>query len=170
MTLQDEIRLLLDAPTMNAADVRTLLRRDHDEALQLARDMVESESGDERRALFKRLKPALVAHARAEEREVYDVLLRGRDGDMHDFAYEGCVEHGIVDDLLERMTRSRKTETDEWKAHATVLLELLEHHIDDEHARMFDALAERFSEDEREALGRRFLAAKARIAMKAKAA
>lgn len=170
MTLQDEIRLLLDAPTMNAGDVRTLLRRDHDEALQLARDMVESESGDERRALFKRLKPALIAHARAEEREVYDALLRGRAGDLHDFAHEGYVEHGIVDDLLERMTRSRKTESDEWKAHASVLLQLLEHHIDDEQVQMFDALAEQFGDEEREALGRRFLAAKARIAMKAKAA
>jgi Hemerythrin HHE cation binding domain len=170
MTLQDEIRLLLDAPTMNANDVRTLLRRDHDEALQLARDMVESESGDERRALFKRLKPALIAHARAEEREVYDALLRLRGGDVHDLAHESCVEHGLVEDLLEKMTRSRKTESDEWKAHATVLLELLERHIDDEHAWMFDALAERFGDEDREALGRRFSAAKARIAMKAKAA
>ena len=36
MTLQDEIKLLLEAPTMNAADVRTLLRQDHDELLQFA--------------------------------------------------------------------------------------------------------------------------------------
>jgi len=170
MTLQDEIRLLLDAPTMNANDVRTLLRRDHDEALQLARDMVESESGDERRTLFRRLKPALYAHARAEEREVYDLLLRGRAGDMREFAHEGCVEHGVLDELAEKMSRSRKTESDEWRAHAKVLLKLLEHHVEEEHTQMFDALAEQFSDDEREALGRRFLAAKARLIMKARAA
>jgi hypothetical protein len=66
MTLVEDIKLLLEAPTMNARDIRTLLRNDHDEALRLARDMYESESGDERRALLRQLKPALVVTARAE--------------------------------------------------------------------------------------------------------
>ena len=57
MTLGDEVRLLLEAPTMNAGDVRTLLRHDHDEAVRFTRDIFESESADERRALFKRLRP-----------------------------------------------------------------------------------------------------------------
>ena len=39
MTLVDEIKLLLEAPTMNARDIRTMLRQDHDEALKLSRDM-----------------------------------------------------------------------------------------------------------------------------------
>ncbi len=171
MTLSDEIRLLLEAPTMNAGDVRTLLRADHDEALQLARDMVESESGDERRALFRQLKPALLAHARAEEREVYDALLRVADsGEFRDMAHEGHVEHAVLDDLLERLSRSRKSESDEWKAHARVLLEFLERHIEEEQTRMFDALVEHFNDDQREAMGRRFGAAKARLAMRARAA
>ncbi|MEO8506206.1 MAG: hemerythrin domain-containing protein [Betaproteobacteria bacterium] len=171
MTLVDEIKLLLEAPTMNANDVRTLLRRDHDEALQIARDMYESESGDERRALLRQLKPVLYAHTRAEEREVYDALQKLRDGDeAQDIAHEGYVEHGVLDDLLERMSKSRKTESEEWKAHAKVLLEILERHIEDEQATMFDILAEQFSDDQREAMGRRFLAAKARLTMKAKVA
>jgi hypothetical protein len=171
MTLQDEIKLLLEAPTMNAADVRTLLRQDHDELLQFAKDMYESESGEERRALFRQLKPALIAHARAEEREVYDALLRADESqDATDIANEGYVEHGVLDDLLEKLSRSRKTESDEWKAHARVLLQILERHIEKEQATMFEELAELFSDNEREVMGRRFAAAKARMAMKAKAA
>jgi hemerythrin len=169
MTLVDEIKLLLAAPTMNARDVRTLLRQDHEEALKLARDMYESESGEERRALLRQLKPALVVHFRAEEREVYDALLRFRDEELQGLAYEGYVEHGVVDDLLEKLLKSRKTETDEWKAHAKVLLDFLEHHIDDEE-RTYAALEEHFNDDERETLGRRFTAAKARLTMKLKAA
>ena len=169
MTLVDEIKLLLAAPTMNARDIRTLLRQDHDEALKLARDMYESESGDERRALLRQLKPALVVHFRAEEKEVYDALLKHRDTDLHDLAYEGYVEHGVLDDLLEKLCKSRKTETDEWKAHAKVLLDLVEHHLEEEE-RTFAALEEHFNDDEREALGRRFTAAKARLSMKLKAA
>lgn len=170
MTLVDEIKLLLEAPTMNARDIRTILRRDHDEILILARDMYESESGEERRALLRQLKPALLLHTRAEEKEVYDVLQKGTDEDLHALAYEGYVEHGMVDDLLERLLKSRKTETDEWKAHAKVLLELLERHIEEEHAQVLPALEEHFNDDEREAIGRRFNAAKARLSMKLKAA
>ena len=171
MTLQDEIKLLLEAPTMNAADVRTLLRQDHDELLQFARDMYESESGDERRALFRQLKPALIAHSRAEEREVYDALLRLDESETaRNLANEGYVEHGVLDDLLEKLSRSRKTESDEWKAHAKVLLHILERHIEVSRDLLFEELNEHYSDDEREVMGRRFTAAKARMAMKARAA
>ena len=171
MTLQDEIKLLLDAPLMNAGDVRTLLRQEHDELLQLARDMCEMEGGEERRTLFRQLKPTLIAHARAEEREVYDPLLRlAAFEDARDAANEAYVEHGVCDDLLEKLSRSRKTESDEWKAHAKVLLQFLERHIEQEQATIFDALAEHFNDDERALMGRRFTAAKARMAMKARAA
>lgn len=170
MTLVDEIKLLLEAPTMNARDIRTLLRQDHDEAIKLARDMYESESGDERRALLRQLKPALLVHSRAEEKEVYDVLLKFAEPELRDMAWEGYVEHGVLDDLLEKLLKSRKTETDEWKAHAKVLLELLEHHMEEENERMLPALEEHFDDDEREALGRRFTAAKSRLTMKLKAA
>ena len=170
MTLVDEIKLLLEAPTMNARDIRTLLRLDHDEAIKLARDMYESESGDERRALLRQLKPALLVHSRAEEKEVYDVLLKFAEPEPRDMAWEGYVEHGVIDDLLEKLLKSRKTETDEWKAHAKVLLEFLEHHMEDENERMLPALEEHFNDDEREALGRRFTAAKSRLNMKLRAA
>jgi hypothetical protein len=172
MTLLDDVRLLLQAPTMNASDVRTLLRQDHDELIQLARDMYESESGDGRRALLKRLKPALIHHSRAEEKEVYEPLLEVRDSEeSRDIANEGLVEHGLLDELLERLLRSRKTESDEWKAHAKVLLELIEHHVEQEHKHMFEELGEHFTDEDREEMGRRFVAAKTRMAMlKVKAA
>lgn len=170
MTLIDEIKLLLEAPTMNARDIRTMLRQDHDEILKFARDMYESESGDERRALLRQLKPALVIHSRAEEKEVYETLLKSADQDVRDLAYEGYVEHGVLDDLLEKLLKSRKTETDEWKAHAKVLFEFLERHMQEENERTCAVLEEHFTDDEREALGRRFQAAKARLNMKLKAA
>ncbi len=172
MTLTDEVRLLLEAPTMNARDVRTLLRQDHEEALQLARDMYESESGEERRALLRQLRPALIAHSRAEEKEVYDALIRGKVSvEAQEIVYEGYVEHGVLDDLLEKLARSRKSESEEWKAHARVLLRFLERHIEEEQVRMFDALVEFFDDEQRETLGRRFGAVKARwAAMRAKAA
>jgi len=170
MTLVDEIKLLLEAPTMNARDVRTIVRNDHDELLILARDMYESESGEERRALLRQLKPALVLYARASEKEVYDALLKLDDEDLQALAYEGYVKHGIVDDLLERLLKSRKTETEEWKAHAKVLLDFLERHVEEEQSLVLPAIEEHYNDDEREAMGRRLNAAKSRLSMKLKAA
>ena len=76
----------------------------------------------------------------------------------------------VVDDLVERMARSRKSESDEWKAHARVLLAVLERHVEAEQTALFDVLGLHFTDDERVAIGRRYAAAKARMAMKAKAA
>ncbi|MCC7041555.1 MAG: hemerythrin domain-containing protein [Burkholderiales bacterium] len=170
MTLVDEIKLLLEAPTMNALDIRTLVRSDHDEILILARDMYESESGDERRALLRQLRPAMALHARAQERDVYDPLLARGDDGLRSLAYEGYVKHGVVDDLLEKLVKSRKTETDEWKAHAKVLFDILERHIEEERTHLLPAIEEIFDDDERNAMGRRFNATKARLSMKLKAA
>jgi hypothetical protein len=156
---------------MTANDIRTLLKLDHDELLQLVRDLCESESGDERRALLRQLKPALSAYTRAEQREVCDALLRGaQDDDAHAIAHETSVAHGVLDDLVERMTKSRKTESDEWRAHAQVLQELLIQYVEKEQRRLFNFLTAQFSDDERETMGRRFVSAKSRAATRLKAA
>ena len=170
MTLVDEIKLLLEAPTMNARDVRTMLRQDHDELLMLARDMYESESGEERRALLRQLKPALLCTRAPRKRKSTTPSSSSTTRTCSDLAYEGYVEHGVLDDLLEKLLKSRKTETDEWKAHAKVLLDFLERHIEEEQTLVLPALEEHFNDDEREAMGRRFNAAKARLSMKLKAA
>ena len=101
---------------------------------------------------------------------MYDALLKFPDQDLRDLAYEGYVEHGVLDDLLEKLLKSRKTETDEWKAHAKVLLDLLERHMAEDNEKMCAVLEEHFSDEERESMGRRFTAAKSRYNMKLKAA
>ena len=171
MTLTDEIQLLMAAPSMNAKDMRTLLRRGHDELLTLARDLADCESGDERRALLKQLNLTIFAHTRSEQREVYDFLLREKRSDeAREIALEGYVSHGVIDDLLARMTKSRKSESDEWKAHAQVLLELIGLHVEKEGRGLLKLLGEQFSDDEREAMYRRFVACRSRLATKVKEA
>lgn len=171
MTLTDEIQLLMAAPSMNANDARTLLRRGQDDLLTLARDLAECESGDERRALLKQLNPAVFAHTRAEQREIYDFLLRGQQSDeAREMALEGYVSHGVVDDLLARMTKSRKSESDEWNAHARVLLQLIDFHVEKERRGLLKLLGEQCSDDEREVLGRRFVASRSRLTQRAKTA
>jgi hypothetical protein len=171
MTLADEIRLLMAAPSMTTNDACTLLRRDHDEIMKLARDLAECESGDERRALLKLLRPALFAYTRAESREIYDVLLRGRHGEeVRELAHRAYAAHGAVDALVGQMTRSRKTESEEWRERAHALLALVTQHVEKEQTRLFELMSEHYNDDERKTIGRRFVAAKSRLALGGKSA
>ncbi len=165
MNLRDEIQSLLDAPAMNVDDVRTLLRVDHDEALQVARDMVDAEDAEARRALLRQMMPALAAHTQAAKCTVYESLrqLRGVDG-ARTMADSRLDEHRSLEALLAWLAKSRKSGSDEWHARAKSLLDLLVLHVEAEQAGMFKLLGEHFDDAALAALGRRFLAAKARAA------
>jgi hemerythrin superfamily protein len=139
-------------------DVRDLLKEDHEQVLELARTLADEESTPRRKELFAALKPLLTAHARAEEKAVYTELVKARaTRDSKDLGNEGFVEHSLVDILLERMSKTALAGSDAWKAHATVLKELLEHHIDEEEKEIFDELGKHFSDERREAMATAFL-------------
>lgn len=155
MDVLDTVKTVIGVATR--PDVRTLLKEDHRQILELARDIADEESTARRRALFKSLKPLLTAHARAEERAVYTELVKARSTrDSKDLGNEGFVEHSLVDILLERMSKTALAGSDAWKAHATVLKELLEHHIKEEEDEIFDELGKHFSDARRESMAEAF--------------
>lgn len=140
-------------------DIRAALHADHEQVRDLARQMAEAEQAGKRKALFATLKPLLTAHARAEEAVVYQAMVNvRRPGEAKDLGNEGFVEHSLVDVLLERLGRTELAGTDAWKAHATVLKELLDHHIEEEEGEFFDVIAERFDDERRRAMAAEFLA------------
>lgn len=148
----------------NEADVRALLRADHEETLRQVRHLCAAGSPGERRASLTRLQPALLAHSRAEERAVYEPLIdRETPEDPPMTGAEGLVDHDLVDTLLTELAQSRRADGAEWIAAATVLQEVLEVHIEHEHNAMFVALGERFSGEELRAMGSRFLATKQKL-------
>ena len=156
MDVLDTVKSVIGVPTK--ADVRTLLKEDHDEILDLARTLADEDSVPRRRALFKSLKPLLTAHARAEEQAVYTELVKARSKrDAKDLGNEGYVEHSLVDVLLERMSKTALAGSDAWKAHATVLKELLEHHIREEEKEIFEALGKEFTDTRRAAMAEAFV-------------
>ncbi len=119
---------------MRAGDVRNLLRADHEEALEVAEQMQKAKLATRRKALLAKLKPALTAHSRAEEKQVYNALLKLKKSEKsHDIGNEGFVEHSLLDELLKRLAKTSAA-SDTWKAQAKVLHELLEHHIEEEQA------------------------------------
>src|SRR4051812_19228100 len=163
MSIINKVKSLGARTTMADDDVRTLLTSDHDEAREFAAQMCESNQARQRQAAFAKLKPALTAHSRAEERGGYDALIAVRGGQSaHEIAQEGYVEHGIVDELLAKLSAGNAS-SDAWLAHAKVLKELLEHHIDEEQSDTYAELGRHFSRDQLEQMGMNFLQEKSTV-------
>jgi hemerythrin superfamily protein len=166
MSMLEKVKLY--AHVYDATDVRVVLHEDHKEI----RDLIDTMAGDEgvqtRVSAFRRLKPLLTAHARAEEAAVYTAMidLKGSP-DSREAGNEGFVEHSLVDVLLERLAKTQLAGTDAWKAHAKVLKELLEHHIDEEEAELFVEVGEHFTDEQRERMAANFTARKEALLAKA---
>jgi hemerythrin superfamily protein len=139
-------------------DIRSHLHEDHEVIRSLAKDACEAGTPSSRAAAFKKLKPLLTAHARAEETVVYMRLVRQRKSqDSRDFGNEGFVEHTLVDALMAHIAATRPAgASDIWRARAKVLRELLDHHIDEEEKDVFEELGEHFSDEQREQMAAEF--------------
>lgn len=164
MTLQDEIRLLLQAPMMNTHDVRTQLRLDHDELLQVARDMVDADGGESRRTLLRRLRPELLVHLRAVQQEVYAVLLKVRVPAIQEQVAERSADHQALMKMLAWLAKSRKTESAEWASRAQSLLTLLRSHVEAEQDELFALMGDQFDDDALASMSQSFLNEKAQLA------
>jgi Hemerythrin HHE cation binding domain len=156
MKVATTVKSLVARALMAPDDVRILLQRDHDEALDLAEKMQKATQPSRRKEILKKLKPALAAHSRAEEKEVYNALLKLKKAKKsQDIANEGFVEHSLLDELLDGLARGAAT-SDSWKAKAKVLHELLDHHVSEEKTQMFVDLGEHFTSEQLIAMGARF--------------
>lgn len=150
-------------------DIREVLRKDHQEALQIAQQIEQTDEPMQAKQLFEQLREAMVKHSRAEERIVYPALEDSGDEEAGELVREAAVEHELVDLLFERMMRMR-TGSDNWKARASVVKELMEHHIEEEQGEVFQKLGELFDADELSQMAERFEAYKGRYRMPAAAA
>jgi hemerythrin superfamily protein len=145
-------------------DIRTKLQDDHKIFKELTKEACEGSTPARRAAAFRKLKPILAAHARAEEAVVYAVMIRQRKSpDSRDHGNEGLVEHGLVDALLAQISATRPAGSDLWKARAKVLHEFLEHHINEEEKDVFEELGEHFDDRRREQMADDFEARKAAL-------
>ena len=129
------------------ARIFDLLKTEHREALALIEEICENgETMDdaERMEKFDEFRAALMAHSQAEARAFYAPLKETVE-DAHP-VLEADVEHIVVQRLLEDLS-SPKLDAERWMARATVVKELLEHHIEEEEGELFD-LAESECDEE----------------------
>jgi hemerythrin superfamily protein len=144
-------------------DILSTLHKEHDEVQALLQKLVESESAPERRGLLKQIREALVPHAKAEEKVVYDrvMALKGKKSKVD--AHEGYFEHEAADRMLANLGRIEKLTSPEFTAAAKVLKELIAHHVQEEESDIWSDVRENFSLEQREKMHIEFEAAKKRV-------
>ena len=132
------------------------LHQDHEEVSDLIGQMLKTEEAKERTAIFKEIMSKLLAHSHAEQNVLYRKFEKSDDEEARSFAYEGENEHKIVEQQLKQMSRGRNKASEQWTAQATVLRELVNHHVKEEESTGFSCARKEFDSDELEKLGEQF--------------
>jgi hemerythrin superfamily protein len=145
-----------------AQPILEALHSDHETVAEMFEEMCGSE-GKDPTEIFKKIKDELTAHAKAEQKVLYTRMKKTDVEEAKDFALEGAVEHELVEQLLDQLSRSRQKGSEEWMARAKVLKDLVQHHVDEEESEGFKAAREVFDEEQLEKLGEEFEREKQKI-------
>jgi hemerythrin superfamily protein len=158
-----EKALLPKADPSGDMDILDKLHQEHDEVEDLLKKLVDSTRAAERKSLLKKVKAALVPHARAEEKVVYDAVIALKKAKMKQDGAEGYIEHDLADKTLARLGKIADVTSPEFTAAAKVLKEMLAHHIKEEEKDIWSDVKDNFSDEERLRMNRRFEAAKKKV-------
>jgi len=137
---------------MNATD---LLKEDHDRVKAMFdefRDLAPEDRRGKQR-LFRRIAAALEVHAEVEERIFYPAVRSIHSEDAQEITLEAFEEHKIAKTLIGQIESLPKADPRK-DAKMKVLMESVEHHIEEEEDEMF-AEANDLGDDKLDELGER---------------
>jgi hemerythrin-like domain-containing protein len=130
----------------------TMLTEDHRAVKKLLDELeTTTERGVKTRTeLYGRIKQMLTVHEVIEEEIFYPAL---RDHPKaKDIVLEAYEEHDVVDTIMGQLG-ALPVDDETWGAKATVMIENLRHHIEEEEKEMFPTARKVFDSDELETLG-----------------
>ncbi|MYW17068.1 hemerythrin domain-containing protein [Streptomyces sp. SID2955] len=135
-------------------DVVELILRDHRRMEELFRRMRSVEA--DRAAALKEFADLLVAHALAEESEVYPALKRYKDIDDEEVEH-GEHEHDEGNKALLDLLEVEEVGSEEWDAKLEELVKAITHHADEEERTILNGARENVTAERRAELGAAFL-------------
>lgn len=143
-------------------DALQLLKADHDQVKKLLTegDETTERAVKTRAELLATIKRELSVHEEIEETIFYPALKehpRARE-----IVLEGYEEHNVVDTVMGELEATDVTD-ERWGAKFKVMMENIEHHIEEEEGEMFKQARSVFDADELQALGERMAARKAEL-------
>jgi len=133
---------------MNALE---LLKADHDVVEELF-DEVKSSEESEHAALFDRIRMELEVHSHIEETIFYPKLEDEGDEQLVDIVREGIEEHRQIKMFLTELS-SLSEDSEKFEPKLKVLIEDVEHHVEEEEGEMFPLIEDQFDEEVLEQMG-----------------
>lgn len=121
------------------SDIFEVLKQEHQQVKDILQQMVETSSQhrQRRKELIGQLEHSLLPHMYAEERYFYELLMEGLEEDQQDAVFEGFEEHRAARFVLSDL-ESIAFDDIRWHAEASVLQELVKHHIAEEESEIFE--------------------------------
>ncbi|MFK0060411.1 hemerythrin domain-containing protein [Streptomyces werraensis] len=135
------------------SDVVELILQDHRRMEDLFRRMRSVE--DDRGAALREFSDLLIAHALAEESEVYPALKRYKNIE-DDEVEHGEEEHDEGNQALLALLEVEEIGGEEWDEKLEELVEAVTHHADEEERTILNGARENVAMDRREELGKAF--------------
>ncbi len=126
-----------------------LLKNDHDKVEELFEKVKATEDTAEHRQLFKKIKEELETHTHIEETIFYPAVKENEE--LEEMVLEALEEHQQAKTLLEKL--SETSDDGKFDAELKVLMEDVEHHIEEEEDEMFSEVEDVMDSDELETLG-----------------
>lgn len=146
--------------TTESKDVVDLILADHHRFEALLRDARNVEA--DRMTTLNELSGLLVAHAEAEEKEVYPTLRKRTDEVGEHEAEHGSEEHDEGHEALLEVLEIGDPDADEFGEAVEELTKALAHHLDEEERTILNPARQEVDEEIRVSLGEAFLAERQR--------
>ncbi len=127
-----------------------LLTEDHNKVRKLFGKVKASDSNSEKNKLFKQIKQELEVHTHIEEKIFYPKVRENKE--IEDIVMESLQEHHHVVVLM-REIENLSDDSEKLEPKMKVLMEDVEHHVQEEEGEMFPKVEENFSDSELEKLG-----------------
>ena len=140
-------------------DAITLLREDHKNVKRLFREYEKAEDSSKKRELVDTIIQELSVHAFVEEQHFYPTVMADVEK-AQDVVREGIEEHMAVKNLLSEL-ETLPVDDEQFDAKVTVVIEQVEHHIEEEEGEMFKKVRDELANDVLQSLGDTMESAKA---------
>ena len=128
-----------------------LLKEDHDRVDKLFQQVKANEDGDNR-DVFEKIKEELDVHTHIEETIFYPFLQENGDEELKKIVLEGIEEHRQAKMFL-RELESLVADSEKFAPKLKVLMEDVEHHVQEEEGEMFKMVESQFDKATLEELG-----------------
>ena len=140
-------------------DAVKLLKDDHKKVKDLFRQFEKARTADRKKKIAEEAMHELEVHAEIEEEIFYPAAKAKADKEGKELVAEAVEEHHVVKVLIGELKAMREV-NEQYEAKFTVLIENVEHHIEEEEGEMFTKARSVFDAAELDDLGRRMEARK----------